>query len=86
MGPFGDCAGSCGVTAFLFGPRSDYRLHCLDARGNIRATEWLDAKTDDEAIVFARTRRLDVQSEVWSGNRLVATIPAVRSAVHDRAG
>lgn len=61
---------------FLFGPASDYRLQCKDEAGTSFTTEWLDAKSDDEAIVLARSRKLHGQCELWSGNRLVATIPA----------
>lgn len=63
---------------FLFGPTSDYQLHCMDAAGNVCTVEWLDAKNDDEAIVLARARKLHEQCEVWSGNRLVASIRADR--------
>ena len=54
----------------------DYRLYVLDAAGHIGAAEWIEAKSDDEAIAFARGKKHGRPSELWDRNRLVATIPA----------
>lgn len=54
---------------------ADYRLYCVDGVGKINAApELIDARTDDEAIVLARSKRLVVSSELWDRNRLVAKI------------
>lgn len=55
----------------------DYRLYCLDDSGRIaEAAHDIDARSDDEAIVLARAKRLLVDCELWQGNRLIAQIPA----------
>jgi len=54
---------------------TDYRLYVLDGAGKIGSGEWINAKSDDEAIVMARSRKLSLRSEIWDRNRLVATIP-----------
>jgi hypothetical protein len=54
----------------------DYRLYCLDDLGKIAEGEWIEAKSDDEAIVMARAKRLSVDCELWEGNRLIAQVPA----------
>jgi hypothetical protein len=40
----------------------------------MESAEWLDATSDDEAIVLARTKKAPMHRELWDGNRLVATI------------
>ena len=54
----------------------DYRLYCLGGGKHISNGEWIEAKSDDEAVAFARTKKLAVASELWDHNRLVARIPA----------
>lgn len=49
-----------------------YRLYQFDAAGGITAAEWIDAKSDDEAIVLVRARKLPSRCEIWEGNRLIA--------------
>ena len=55
---------------------TDYRLYCLNDDGKFADAEWIQARSDDEAIVAARMKRLTVRCELWEGNRLVANIPA----------
>ena len=55
---------------------SDYRLYCLDGVGKIGSGEWIEAKSDDEALVFVRARKLSVSCEVWDKNRRVGVVPA----------
>lgn len=55
---------------------TEYRLYCLDGVGKITHAEWLEAKSDDEAIILARARKLPVRCELWHGNRRIAEIPA----------
>jgi hypothetical protein len=54
----------------------DYRLYCLDELGKIAQAEWIEAGSDDEAIVIARAKQLAVDCEIWEGNRLIANVPA----------
>jgi hypothetical protein len=55
---------------------ADYRLYCLDGVGKITSAEWIDAKSDDEAIAITRAQKRLVACEIWDHNRLVAKVPA----------
>jgi hypothetical protein len=53
----------------------NYRLYCLDARGQISMAEWIDAEDDQDAIRQAQASKQDARKcEVWDGNRLVARL------------
>jgi hypothetical protein len=53
----------------------NYRLYCLDARGQISMAEWIDAADDQDAIRQAQVLNQNAQKcEVWDGNRLVARL------------
>lgn len=53
----------------------NYRLYCLDARGQISMAEWIDAADDQDAIRQALALKQNAQMcEVWDGNRLVARL------------
>ena len=54
---------------------TDYRLYCLNSGGKIDHAEWIEAKTEEEAVVLARMKKLPVDCELWHGNRLVKCIP-----------
>jgi hypothetical protein len=56
----------------------DYKFYRLDGGGKFAAGEWMDAKSDDEAVAFVRARKLGGHCEIWPGNRLVARVPAQR--------
>jgi len=58
----------------------DYRLYCLDGANKISRAEWIDAKSDEDAIMIARSHEKPVTCELWLGKRLVARIPAFRPA------
>lgn len=63
---------------------ADYRLYCLDGSGRIARAEWLDAKSDDEAIVLVRAMKMPTGCEIWERDRLVAKVePAPASAGDD---
>lgn len=53
----------------------EYRLYCHNADGGIQRAEIIEARSDDEAIVFARAKKLPFDCEVWDRDRLVAEIP-----------
>lgn len=54
----------------------DYRLYCLDGANKITRAEWIDAKSDEDAIMIARSLKKTVPCELWCGTRLIARIPA----------
>jgi hypothetical protein len=56
----------------------DYKLYCLNDKGKITRSDWIDAESDDEAIGIARAMEKSVDCEIWKGNRLVARIPALK--------
>jgi hypothetical protein len=53
---------------------ADYRLYFLGGDGTVSRAEWLEASSDDEAVVLARLKRSEFDSEVWQRNRKVSTI------------
>lgn len=57
---------------------TDYRLYWLDDEGKIASAEWIEAKSDDEAVIIVRARRLHQRCEIWNLQRQVAAVPASR--------
>lgn len=54
-----------------------YRVYCVDGAGAIRLAEWIDARSDEEAIEKARTmNRNGLKCEVWDRGRQVAVLDA----------
>ena len=52
-----------------------YRLYCLDGDGHIGLADWIEAESDDDALVTARGLRPDAhRCEVWQKDRLVAKL------------
>jgi hypothetical protein len=43
---------------------ADYRLYCLDGVNKITSAEWIDAKSDDDAIMIARSLKRSVTCEL----------------------
>ena len=58
---------------------SDYRLYYFDGSKHIETADWIEAKSDDEAIAIIRAKKLAVSCEIWERSRLVATIPAFQN-------
>jgi hypothetical protein len=57
---------------------ADYRLYCLDGDGHIGLADWVEADTDEAAIVKARELRPDAHKcEIWLKSRLVAKLNAL---------
>jgi hypothetical protein len=54
----------------------DYRLYMLDSAGKVAKAEWLDARSDGEATVLVRARKLPADCELWHRDRLVASFSA----------
>jgi len=55
---------------------ADYRLYCLDGVNKIASAEWVDANSDDDAIMIAHSLKKSVDCELWCHGRLIARIPA----------
>ena len=53
---------------------ADYPLYCLGDGKHIAAAEWIDAKSDDEALVIARSKKHRVPCELWKGDELIAEL------------
>jgi hypothetical protein len=51
-----------------------YRLYGVGGDGKIEAAEWIEASSDEGAVVIARARRPHLTSELWDHARLVARI------------
>jgi len=51
-----------------------YRHYRLDGAGSISKAEWFEASDDADAVRLVKERNLSVASEIWLGNRRVATI------------
>ena len=54
---------------------TDYRLYCMDGAKKISAAEWLQADSDEAAVVAAGALKKSVPCELWDRDRLVAIIP-----------
>lgn len=53
----------------------EYRLYSLDQEGRIDLARWIEAETDNAAVVRARELRPHPQKcEIWLSNRLVAKV------------
>ena len=50
-----------------------YRIYCLDDAGRISLADWIDARSDDDAIGKARKIAHGARMcEVWQKDRLIA--------------
>jgi len=48
-----------------------YRLYRLDGAGKIASADWIEADTDQEALVSARDQGGAGRFELWERNRLI---------------
>ena len=56
-----------------------YRLYCLDGTGRISLADWIEADSDEAAIVQARAiKDAAGKCEIWQHTRLVARINGAR--------
>ncbi len=54
---------------------ASYRLYCLDGASRIGLAEWIEANSDEHALVLARDLKPDaLKWETWEGKRLVARL------------
>jgi hypothetical protein len=62
---------------------SDYRLYCLGIEGRIVSADWLDAQSDEEAMIVARSKPRLLECEVWHRDGFVGKVDfAEQSAVN----
>jgi hypothetical protein len=57
----------------------EYRLYCLDGANKITRAHEINAKSDEDAIMIARSKKMPVKCELWHRDRLVARIAAHRA-------
>lgn len=53
-----------------------YRIYCLGDEGGFRKVREVEAEGDAAALACARSLKHSGTCEVWTGDRLVGTIPA----------
>lgn len=51
---------------------AEYRIYRLDGVGRVSSSEWVEARSDEDALKHARDRYID--AEVWQGDRMVGRI------------
>ena len=49
-----------------------YRLYCMSDEGEIIASHWIQASSDEDAVEAAKKEYVDRRCELWIGDRLVA--------------
>jgi len=55
---------------------TEYRLYCLNEHGHFFNAHEITADCDQEAVARARELKVPVNCELWSRDRLVASLPA----------
>jgi hypothetical protein len=53
---------------------AEYRLYCLNGVNKITDAEWLEAKSDADAIVVARSLKKQTECELWRGDHCIGRI------------
>jgi len=54
---------------------ADYRLYYLDGAGHIGLADWIEARSDEDAIREARKQRPNAHiCEIWDTQRLVTRL------------
>ncbi|HYX46645.1 MAG TPA: hypothetical protein VE820_07475 [Sphingomicrobium sp.] len=54
----------------------EYRLYCVNDRGNFTQVDEIEAPGDAEAIMIAKAKKKPVKCELWEHGRKVATLDA----------
>jgi len=52
----------------------EYRLYCLNGVNKITSAEWLEAKSDADAIIVARSLKKPSECELWRGDHRICRI------------
>lgn len=54
---------------------ADYRLYCIDSNGQIGLADWIEADSDEMAVLIALSAHPDASKcEIWHKSRLVGTL------------
>jgi hypothetical protein len=69
-----------GVACKGSGGMAHYRLYCVDGAGKITRAQFVEAGSDEDAIMIVRSFKESVKCELWLRDRLIATIPPGKSA------
>ena len=59
-------------------PPKTYRIYCYDGVQKIVTADWIEAASDEEAIVKAQAAGFGSRCEIWEGKRLVAELEEER--------
>lgn len=60
-----------------------YNVYSIDHDGSISGERLIDAVSDDEAIFAVRSMRRPIETQIWVGDRRIATVPPFRTADSD---
>lgn len=55
-----------------------YKVYHLDKAGRIITASWVQAESDDQALLAVAALAMPTDAEVWHLNRMVALVPAHR--------
>ena len=59
---------------------TEYRVYRLDGVSRETSAEWIDAKTDEEAVGHVQLNmRTSIKCEIWRGNRVVKRLEVLPS-------
>lgn len=54
----------------------NYRVYRLDGLGHLHDPEWFAAANDKDAIAQIKAKRPNDKCEIWSGSRLIQSLPS----------
>jgi hypothetical protein len=55
-----------------------YSVYSVDEHGSISGQRTIDAINDDDAIFAVRAMQRPLETQIWKGDRRIATIPPFR--------
>ena len=60
-----------------------YNVYSVDEHGSISGQRSIDAINDDEAIFDVRSMQRPLETQIWIGDRRIATVPAYMAGGSD---
>ena len=60
-----------------------YSIYSVDENGSISGQRSIDAINDDDAIFAVRSMQRPLETQIWVGDRRIATILPYRAAATD---
>jgi len=60
-----------------------YNVYSIDEHGSISGERVIEAVSDDEAIFDVRSMQRPLETQIWKGDRRIATIPPFRAITSD---